>query len=81
MSRVSLQAEGRPSVPTDLVERLEVVRADHLRLASWNRGKDRPARVAFHHDAAQAIATILNATTASAVGMSASECTQKDQPQ
>lgn len=55
-------------VPGELVERLEVVRADHLRLASWNRGKDRPARVAFHHDAAQAIAAILKATTASSVG-------------
>ena len=34
-----------------LARRLDVLRADHLRLATWNKGKDRPARVAFHHDA------------------------------
>jgi hypothetical protein len=40
---------------TDLIKRLESVLIEHNRLASWNRGKDRPARVAFHHDAALAV--------------------------
>ena len=55
MNRVSLPAASRPSVPTELVARLEVARSDHLRLASWNKGKDRPSRVAFHHDTALAL--------------------------
>ena len=53
------------SVPTELADRLEAVRREHDRLASWNMGKDRPARVAFHHDASLAIRdaiTILRAT-------------------
>jgi len=54
----------RPSLPplpiqeptmTDLIKRLESVLSEHNRLASWNRSKDRPARVAFHHDAALAV--------------------------
>jgi hypothetical protein len=35
----------------ELADRLEPIVADHLRLASWNKGKDRPARTAYHHDA------------------------------
>lgn len=46
-----------PEPKSDLLERLEAVRKDHLRLASWWRNRDKPARVAFHHDAAQAIAS------------------------
>lgn len=47
--------QERPSISTELVARLEAVIKEHNRLASWNKGKDRPARVAFHHDAALAI--------------------------
>ena len=60
-------------VPTELVERLGLVIKEHNRLATWNREKDRPARVAFHHDAALAIRdaiALIKATTASSVGMS-----------
>lgn len=38
-----------------LIERLEQVRVEHNRLASWNREKGRAARCAFHHDASLAI--------------------------
>lgn len=56
---------------SDLVSRLEAVRKEHDRLASWNRSKDRPARVALHHDASLAIRDAiagLKATSASLVG-------------
>lgn len=45
----------RPSGPASLVQRLEEARVDHLRLASWNKGKERHSRVAFHHDTASAL--------------------------
>ena len=56
---------------TDLIKRLESVLSEHNRLASWNRGKDRPARVAFHHDAALAVRdaiAILKATDTGSEG-------------
>jgi hypothetical protein len=40
---------------SDLIQRLEAARTDHLRLATWNTSKDRPARVAFHIDTSLAI--------------------------
>ena len=58
----------------ELVARLGLVIKEHNRLATWNREKDRPARVAFHHDAALAIRdaiTLIKATTANSVGTEA----------
>ena len=43
----------------ELVDRLSEVRADHLRLASWNAGRDKPKRAAFHYDAVNALDSVI----------------------
>jgi hypothetical protein len=53
---------------SDLTARLKEVRKEHDRLASWNRGKDRHARVAFHHDASLAIRDAILAIIAKGEG-------------
>lgn len=47
--------EAAEAATYDLTKRLEEIKTEHLRLATWNRGRDRPARVAFHHDAASSL--------------------------